>query len=162
MLLLNLLLIVVLLFIFFQDFKEQRVYWFLFPIVGFLFGLIHYRMVGKINFFIAITSNLVLIFSVLFVLFLYSKLKLKMNFMNGSFGLGDIFFFIAIGFSFPTLNFIVLFVFSIFFSLAIFLFSKEKYNFRTVPLAGLMSLFFAIILCVSILFNFPSLYLVQL
>ncbi len=162
MLFFKLILVVLLLVIFYQDFKEQHVFWFLFPIVGFLFGFIHYKMVGETNFLIAITLNLLLVFSVLLILFIYSKLKLKMNFVNGSFGLGDILFFIAIGFSFPTLNFVTLFVFSILFSLAIFVFLKKRYHFHTVPLAGFMSLFFAVILCVSILFNSPVLYLEQL
>lgn len=162
MLLLKLLLIGFLLFIFYQDFKEQQVYWVLFPIVGLLFGFINYMMVGKINFFIATALNLLLVFNVLFVLFLYSKFKLKMNFINGSFGLGDVLFFIAICFSFPTINFIILFVFSILFSLTLFLSLKTRYNFNTVPLAGFMSLFFAIVLIVNISFNSPSLYLAQL
>jgi hypothetical protein len=87
---------------------------------------------------------------------------LKINFINGSFGLGDVLFFIAICFSFPTVNFITIFVFAVFFSLAFFWTLKKRYHFSTVPLAGFMSLFFAIVLSVSILFNFSLLYLTQL
>jgi len=82
-----------------------------------------------------------------------------MEFLNVSFGLGDLLFFYALAFGFPTVTFLVLFVLSILFSLFVFALLKTKKGTETVPLAGLMGLFLTGVLLVSFFPNAPSLYL---
>lgn len=157
---LKILLVCILLLIFFQDVKKQMVSWFLFPVTAVLFGILHFFSVNEYSFYIAVITNFLIILIVLSVLFLYSRFKLKEKFVNGSFGLGDLLFFLALCFAFPTLTFTILFVFSVLFSLVLHLFLKKKYKFTTVPLAGFMALFYAFILTAGSLFNLSPLYLI--
>ena len=159
MLALQILLVCILMVIFFQDLKKQLVNWVFFPIIAALFGVLHFFSVNEYSFYIAVITNFLIILIVLLVLFLYSKFKLRVNFINGSFGLGDVLFFLALCLAFPTVTFTILFVFSVMFSLALHIFFKRYYKFTTVPLAGYMALFYVVILTVSILFNFSPLYL---
>lgn len=92
------------------------------------------------------------------ILYLYTKKIAKKKFLNYSFGLGDILFFYAIAIGFPTITFIVIYSFSIIFSLFTFLIFKKSSNFKTVPLAGLMSFFLFFIITYSMLITTPSLY----
>ncbi|MFD0963855.1 hypothetical protein [Pseudofulvibacter geojedonensis] len=59
-------------------------------------------------------------------------------------GLGDILLFIALTCTFSLVSFITLFVSSLLFSLLLHLISSKGNKEKTVPLAGYMSLFFAI------------------
>jgi hypothetical protein len=146
---LKVILIVVFALILWQDFKERLVYWFLYPTIGVLAFYIHYLEAGFISALVSSIFNLLLISIVLIVAFLYAKLILKNNFVNGSIGLGDLLLFIFISFSFATVTFIILFVFSLVFSLLLHLYLKEKSPHNSVPLAGYMCLFFACIYLMS-------------
>ena len=88
---------------------------------------------------------------------LYSTHKLKTSIKN-VIGLGDVFLFIAISVSFPTVTFIVMFVFSLLFALILHGILSKKEN-ETVPLAGYMSLFFVLIYTAHWLGFYKSLYL---
>ena len=151
--------VMLLLVIFYQDHKERLVSAFLFPLAAVFLGLLHYLQVEKMNFYTGVAGNLIFVSVLLLILFLYSKLKLKMPFLNGSFGLGDLLFFYAICFAFPNFSFIVLFIFSIFFALAVHLFLRSSAKSKTVPLAGYMALFFAITFFISLFYTRHSLYL---
>ena len=85
--------------------------------------------------------NFGVVLMILLVLQGYAKLKLKTN-LNTVFGLGDALFFLALCVSFPTVSFIIFFVFSLLFSLLLHFIFKNKAADKTVPLAGYMSLFF--------------------
>jgi hypothetical protein len=60
--------------------------------------------------------------------------------------MGDLFFFILLAVSLPILSFLILFVFSLIFSLLIFILLKNTFKEKTVPLAGLQSLFLSLVL----------------
>lgn len=66
---------------------------------------------------------------------------MKINFLKEAIGLGDILFFLALALAFPTETFIVLFVFSMVFSLMLHLTVTRKQKESTIPLAGYASLF---------------------
>jgi len=132
------------LFVFFQDIKERQVYWFLFPIIGLCCGVLLYKKQIPEIVLYTVTTNVLFVVSLLVIVFMYSKFKLKTAFKN-TFGLGDVLFFFAIAFSFSSISFIILFVFALIFSLVLHLFLKRKSTYKTVPLAGYMSLFFACI-----------------
>jgi hypothetical protein len=70
-------------------------------------------------------------------------LKLKTK-VSDVFGLGDVLLFIGLIFSFSTISFLVIFVFSLAFALFVHLIIKQYSKFPSVPLAGYISLFFGI------------------
>lgn len=84
------------------------------------------------------------------ILTLYFSLKNKrfINLGNQYLGIGDLIFLIAVSFLFSPLNFVCFVLFSLFFSLLYSLFVKLIFpdKFKTIPLAGLQSLFLFILL----------------
>lgn len=184
MLFIKIFLVVTLAVIFYQDYRSRMVSVFLFPAAALLFGTLHFLHTDRYVFLISCGINMAFVAIILLVLYLYTTIKLKKRFLNTSFGMGDLWFFIAISLGFPTVTFAILFVFSVLFSLVLHLFFKQKAQVpvipdvkrmytpadepvnankhlqKTVPLAGYMSLFFALVFSVSVFCNFPSLYLV--
>lgn len=143
----------------FQDIKERMVTWLLFPLVGLALALVYLMSTSFEQFYPFIMTNVLLISSIILVLFLYSKYIAGVKFLNVSFGLGDLLFFYAFAFGFPTITFLILFVGSILFSLAVFVISKGKQKDKTIPLAGFMSIFLIMVITFSALPSAPSLYL---
>lgn len=146
----KILLFILFILIFIQDYKQRLVYWFLYFFVGIC------SLCLQLTFFdwqtIAINTFINISFISFLVVsgFLYCKLIKKEPFLNHSIGIGDIFMFVSLCFLFPAITFILFFVFSLIFSLMIHLFLKEKYTAHNdVPLAGYMSLFFSFILLFS-------------
>lgn len=138
-------LILILLFftILYQDCKDRLVYWFLYPLVGIMALAIQYFILPFNSILLNVGTNLLLVLFLLLVCYVYTRLR-KMEFSN-SFGLGDVLFFIFITFTFSTISFLVLFIFSLFFSLLLHLVLSRKDQQKTVPLAGYMSLFFGVV-----------------
>lgn len=138
----KILLIISFVFAFFQDIKERQIYWFLLPIIAILCGLLFYKNTLHELFFNAILINLVFVSSIIILIFMYSKLKMKSKFYE-AIGLGDILLFMGLALSFSTVSFIVIFISSLIFSLILHIVLKRKSTFKTIPLAGYMSLFFS-------------------
>lgn len=149
--------IVVLLSIFFQDIKERKVYIWLFISAGILMGYLHILHISLSEFLRNSTLNFVVISLVYSILFLYANFKLKKS-LSKVFGLGDLMFFFIMALSFPTTTFIILFTFSLIFSLVLFYLVKSKIRNTYVPLAGFQSLFLVLILVTNWIFNFINLY----
>lgn len=150
---------ITLLFIAYQDFKERRVYWFLFPLLGASLLYLHFLHTGIFKILTYyILLNIILISLILLILFLFTNLVLKKQFLNHSFGLGDILFFYAFALGFPTITFTILFANALIFSFLFFFILKKTQNFKTAPLAGLMSLFLFFILGISIFTDTTLLY----
>lgn len=143
----------------YQDFKERKVYLSLLLIPLFLLGFLNYKNSLASQFLINTTLNFALVIIILGFLFFYSKYKLKESLQN-TFGLGDALFFLVIAVGFPTFTFIVLFSFSLIFSLVLFLIIKKNFKQQTVPLAGLQALFLSLLLSLNWIFNFVDLYLI--
>jgi hypothetical protein len=143
------LLVVVFLIVFYQDYKDRFVYWFLYPLVGLLVFSIQIGSVTIFSALINVGLNLLFVFFFLVVSYLYSKTRLQPGSFREVLGEGDVLFFIFISFSFATVSFLVLFVFSLFFSLLLHLLFKYKNTDKTVPLAGYMALFFGSIYAIS-------------
>ena len=135
-----------------QDCKDRLVYWFLYPILGIL-GFFIQRKFLNIETILANTSiNLCLILTVLLALWVYSKIILKQKLINQSIGVGDILFLVFLTCCFSIVSFLVLFVFSLLFSLLLHLIFQNKNN-KTIPLAGYMSIFFAFVYCFTFFEN---------
>lgn len=143
MVILKIILITTLIMVLFQDIKERQVYWFLFPIVGLCAGILFYQNTLPQLFYATVVINLAFVLILMTVILLYSRLKLKTPISN-TFGLGDGLLFFALIFSFSSVSFIILFVFGLIFSLVLHLILKKNSKHQTVPLAGYLSLFFAI------------------
>lgn len=146
---LKLILIVILLFIFYQDTKDRLVYWFLYPLVAILACVLQIKHIGFISAIINAGISLTLILLILVVSALYAAIVTKKRFLNESIGLGDILFFVCLPFTFATISFIVVFVFSLFFSLLLHLTLSSKQTDKTVPLAGYIALFFGMVYTIS-------------
>lgn len=144
----------------FQDFKERMVSWILFPVVGICLAFLYSTQVSFTQFYPFVVMNIILVTTIVLILFLYTKYIAKMEFLNVSFGLGDLLFFYALALGFPTVTFLVLFVLSILFSLVTFLVFKGKNGVETIPLAGLMGLFLTGVIIASFFSNVPSLYII--
>ncbi|PWH83978.1 hypothetical protein DIS18_05370 [Algibacter marinivivus] len=129
--------------VFLQDIKERKVYWFLFPVIGICSGMLMYLNTFSQLFYTTVAINLIFVGLLIGVVFLYSRIKLKTSVSN-TFGLGDGLLFLALAFSFFSVSFLILFVFGLLFSLVLHLFIKQRTKQETVPLAGYLSLFFAI------------------
>lgn len=155
---LKLLLIGVFLIIFIQDYKDRKVFWFLYPILGILTFLIQSQSIDLQTTFINSGLNLLFVIILLLICYLYSILKLKKPLLKEVFGLGDLLFFIFITFSFSTVSFIVLFVFSLLFSLLLHFALQHRQTDKTVPLAGYMSLFFGTVFGITFFGDYNFLY----
>lgn len=141
MLFLKIIVIVILGSISYQDFKDREVYIIIFPVLITLLGFLHYQNVEQIHFLYAIGINTGVLIGIMGLLYLYTILKLKRSFFKEVFGTGDLLFFIALAAGFPTITFIVVLVFSLFFSLLVSIIVQKKQEQNTVPLAGYMALF---------------------
>lgn len=143
----------------YQDFKYRAVLWFVFPLLAIALGIVHFLNVETSFFYWSLPINFIVVSIVVFLLYLFATLIAKKKFMNHSLGLGDILFFFAFAMGYPTMTFIILFVFSLFFALFSYFIFKKNMSFKTVPLAGLMSVFLIAILSMDIFFKVPSLYI---
>lgn len=143
MIMVKILLVLSLFMVFLQDFKERQVYWFLFPIIGILSGLLFYRSTLPELFYASIIVNTVFVSLLIFILFIYSKFKLKTRFFS-AIGLGDLFLFLVLSVSFSSVSFVVIFTGALIFSLILHLLLTKVNKTITVPLAGYISLFFLI------------------
>lgn len=127
----------------YQDHKYRAVWWFIFPIFFFTAGFLFFSHIENL-YFLNIGFNLLILSTILSISYVYALYKMKVKFLNGAFGIGDLFFFLGVAVAFPTITFVILFVFSLFFSLLLhFILSKTRQE--TVPLAGYASLFFIFI-----------------
>lgn len=135
----------ILLFVFFQDWKYRRIHVIL-PIAIFLlsFYITHTDPFLVKN----ILLNGIFFFITLSVLVLYMSIKNKqfLNPFNHYFGLGDLLFYIAVTPLFILPNFILFFILSMVFALVLQLVFKKLIQENTVPLAGFSALFLFIIL----------------
>jgi len=150
----ELLLIIFLGLICFQDLKERKVsIWIL--VLGLVVGgYINYAHQQPIVFLSNTIINSVFVVTVFLILWGYATLKMKKNIFS-VFGKGDLFFFMLLAVSLPILSFLMVFIFSIIFALLVFILLKNSMKEKTVPLAGLQALFFGLVLIAN---NFvPSL-----
>lgn len=145
---LEILFVLILGILFYQDIKERRISLWILMIGIFLGGMIHYLQQPPIVFISNIVINSIFIAIIFGVLCFYAKFKLKKNIFE-VFGLGDLLFFILLAISLPILSFLTVFVFSLIFSLVIFIILKNKWKEQTVPLAGLQSFFLGLVLIVN-------------
>ncbi len=143
-----------------QDIKERAVYWFLFPILGICLAIMGMQYHLWEQYFLYSVLNCCIVSIVLGILYLYTSKLRKKRFLNHSLGLGDMLFFYVLAIGFPTISFVIVFAFSLLFSLAIYLFFKKSFTLSTIPLAGFMAIFLMMLWGYTIFFDKPSLYFI--
>lgn len=140
-----------------QDILERKVYLILLLICGFLMSYLFYVNSFYMMYLQQILINFSVIMIIGLILFMYSKVILKLP-LNKTFGLGDLIFFLIIASGFSTLSFLILFSFSLLFSALVYVFMKSSMKQQTIPLAGFQALFFCLVLSTNWIFSFTNLY----
>nr|WP_299381206.1 hypothetical protein [Allomuricauda sp.] len=143
----------------YQDFKLRAVSIVLFPILAILLSVHLLLQMEMESFLVSVLTNIFLVSGILLILWSITKYLFKKEFLNVSFGLGDLLFFYVFALGFPTVTFILLFVSAIIFSHLTFLVLQMFRKTESVPLAGLMALYLSGILLVSFSPASPSLYI---
>lgn len=138
-----------------EDLKYRAITWILFPIFFCFSGYLHYINSIPEIFFMNCMMNLILVLLVIGLTFLYTKLKMKINFLSEAFGLGDILFFTGMAVAFPTITFVILFcstcVFSLCLHLALNFINNSDTGESTIPLAGYSSILLILIYIINFL-----------
>jgi len=143
MVFLKVVLILTFLLVFYQDVKERLVWWLLFPFIGLICGTLYIFETSFELFLYSILFNSTFVLILLSTIFLYTKFKMRVH-IKETIGMGDVLLFFALTCTFSLISFITLFVFSLVLSLILHLVLSKRDIQKTVPLAGYMSLFFAI------------------
>ena len=156
MLTLNILMIALLFWIFYEDLKDRSItlVWMLLLLI--LGGFLNFEKQILELFLINTLINVLTVSFVMSILWVYAKFKLKKELFK-VFGMGDLLFFVFMAVSFPTTTFLVMFSCSLIFSLLVSTFLQKTLT-KWVPLAGLQALFLGLIFGVNHFFNFVNLY----
>lgn len=151
----NSLSLILLMSIFIQDWKDRAVYWWLFPPLLMIGGYQFYQTSYPIADAFASLYFLLMIL-VLLIGYVSFKRKKWVNIFKTDFGLGDVLFLIAIIPFFSHNAYIVFFISGMFLSLIVhrFVMMRKK---STVPLAGYLALYVALIKVIEI-FTYPITY----
>jgi hypothetical protein len=142
-----------------QDFLERKVFLWLIVFSGLIISAFHFREVNFEQFILSTILNFSIVISIIIILYIYSKILLKKP-LNEAFGLGDFFFFLILAIGFPTATFLVIFSFSLLFSITIHYFFKKRFKYNTIPLAGLQATFLCMIFILNWALNLKNLYLI--
>jgi len=154
----QLLIILVLFGIFFQDIKSRSLYWFWFPVLVPLFLIcnIVVRHIPFTELWHDIAYNICFIGFQLLVVSIYFSIKNKewTNISKNLLGLGDILFLLSVAFYLSFLNYIFFYISSLMVVLIFWIpiSTLSKKNNKQIPLAGLQS----VILIVFLMFQFWS------
>lgn len=153
---LNIVLLGLLLWIFLEDLKERQISLIVVLSLIILGGSLNYRHHILELFLISTLINALVIAVVVFILWIYSKFKLKKDLFQ-VFGLGDFLFFVFLVVAFPTPTFLVVFSSSLIFAFLISILFQKKLT-KWVPLAGLQALFVALVVGVNEIGEIINLY----
>jgi hypothetical protein len=144
----------------FQDFRENK-----FSVVLFLLlslASISLTIISVENnfdeFYLHAIINTISNIIILLVTFLYIKITSKSNLINKKLGFGDILFMFLLGFSFSSINYIVLllcsFIIAILYTLILAIIKKEHISTIKIPLVSMFCISFGSYLLLSMLFPF--------
>lgn len=161
LLFLTIAIILFLVIITYQDFKERKISWLSIPALVLFFSWYAVIDLGSWrDYFLNVTFNLLFIAIQLSTLFIYFSIKAGKftNLINSKIGIGDILFFVALTFAFTTVNFILFYVGSLSIITISFLFAKLFFKNVSpqIPLAGAMAAILILWYLISLFF--PSLH----
>lgn len=153
---LNILMILLLLWIFYEDLKQRQITLIVILALILLGGFLNYQKQILELFLIHSIINILVVLMVVGILWVYSKLKLKTGLFD-VFGSGDLLFFLFLAVSFPITTFLVIFSSSLIFSLLVSIAIKKSMK-KWIPLAGLQALFLSVVVGVNLVFGIVNLY----
>lgn len=153
----TILLTMVLIKIFIEDLRERKVSLYLFLIAILAGGYLHFHQGLHVVFLFVISLNVSMLGILTVALWLYTELKMQKK-LRDTFGLGDFLFFLFLGVSFPSVTFLVLFSFSLIFSLLLFVIVRGSLRNKMVPLAGFQSVFVGLVFVLNSFFHVIDLY----
>ena len=87
----------------YEDVTERQTYWFWFPLMALVLGVLHLNQTVWPVFVTSVGINLCVVCLFLIVIYGYARLKLGVH-PRQVFGLGDAFLFLALAFSFSTVS----------------------------------------------------------
>ena len=149
---LNIVIILLLIALIYQDFKYRYVLWFIFPLlIGGQF-FVSYISIGWDEFWRNTTVNLMLMALQFLVLTLYFSFRNRkwINIINKYIGVGDVFFFVFLSLAFSPFNFLTFFIVSLLVVLIIYsLTVRKKLRKYKIPLLGGMAVAYLLALCVE-------------
>jgi len=148
---------IVSLVIIYQDLKNRLISWFLLPLL-----LVALMLTANINRWEDFLINTSLNFSFLIVqyillkIYFYVKERRTIIIIDKLIGKGDVYFIITLIFGFSIINYILVVIGGLIFSLVVFLIysSIHKHNQNTVPLAGLLSIFLLMIKTTGYIYDY--------
>jgi hypothetical protein len=157
MLVINLIIILLLSLIIYQDFKHRAIHWFIFPILFLMFLIYGLTRIPLIIYLKDCAFNLFFLLIQMLLLSVYYYLR-GLSFksiLNEIMGLADIVLLVSMTFAFSIINFIAFYLSAMIFSLLVWLILQfiptQKKN--LVPLAGLISFYLALIVLVNIFYS---------
>ena len=136
-------LLISLVFIAFQDIKDQLIWWFLPIVYGICGGYLFFQNSQENLYPYMLALNTVFLIGVLAVMWLIPIIIKSGTSMRRSFGLGDILMMLAMAMSFSFFQFLLFLVCTLLFSMCVHTFLKKKKE--EIPLAGYMSLFLTVV-----------------
>ena len=135
--------VLILLSILIQDYRERQVYWFFFPLLLLLSGFLFFNGTLIELYLSSVLTNLFFLSMLLSVLWCYAKFRGGIPFKQ-LMGTGDILFFVILCFAFAPVSLLTLFVAGLLCALIMHLVLKTSKN-ETIPLAGYLSGFFLLV-----------------
>lgn len=151
------LLIVSSVFIIYQDLKDRQISWYLFPACFILTGLLGLQKItfAELSQYFLVNFLILILHIALLFLYFFIKYKTIRNIIDSQIGIGDLLFFLVLAVGFSPLLFCAVFVFSLIFSLLIYIITiRLKPNTRKeIPLAAYMAFVFIPIKLVDTIFS---------
>lgn len=154
------LLLLFLILVLIQDLKSRTIH-ILFPILIFCVSIYISKYLNKIQLNNLIT-NVGFFISTIIILSLYMSIKNKqfLNPFQNYFGFGDFLFYLSITPLFFIKNYILFFILSMIFAIAIQKVFKKNINQNNVPLAGLSALFLVFVIAIDLFLGFNKITLI--
>lgn len=125
-----------------QDLLCRAVYWWCFPVLAILMGVLKYNLLGLEHTLIDVAYGLFFLITQLFILWIYFSAKHKklINITDNYLGWGDVLFLIAIPFYLSPVNYVLFYVVSLILVLLYALTTTKLItNNKHIPLAGLQA-----------------------
>ncbi len=153
---LNIAMICLLFWVFYEDLKDRSVTSMLLIVLGVLATFLNFYQSNIYVFFMSLLVNTFVVLIVTILLYVYARVKLKKQLFE-VFGEGDLVFFLILALGFPLTTFLVLFACSLIFSFTISIVFQKKLK-KWVPLAGLQAFFIAVTMLSSLFTDTVNLY----
>ncbi len=134
----------------YQDVTSRLVLAWLLLATAVLLGYIHFLESPVFDVFVReIALNVLILGCIVAIVYTVVRIGFKTAFLNHSMGAGDLMCFLALAIGLPPTTFIVVLAMGSIFALAVFTYGKFQWSWKTVPLAGLLSIFMMFFLLAS-------------